>query len=153
MKNKLLLASFVGLMVCFSCKKQTTEPLTEPEQKVFENLQGCCTNGPCKTPIQLKNITGKLRISGYDIKGNPLIAGIIPDSIFSISDKDLPLFKYYGSIFSVCNMPEKIANLGKERKVKFDCRFIYLDIPTNTGGQIPQSDGYPTELIKIEILN
>jgi hypothetical protein len=153
MKNKLLLVSFLGLMVCYSCKKQTTEPVTELEQKVFENLSGCCTNVPCKTPIQLKNITGKLLISGFDTKGNPFITSIIPDSTFSISDKDLPLFKYYGAVFSVCNMPEKIKNLSKEKKVKFDCKFIYLDIPTNTGGQIPQSDGYPTELIKIEILN
>jgi hypothetical protein len=120
---------------------------------VFENLPSCCKNSPCNTPIELKGITGKLKSYFTDSKGNSVFYNIIPDSTFNISDKQLPLFKYYGSVFSICNMPDKIINLSSPRKVKFDCKLIYLDIPTNRGGQIPQTDGYPTQLSRIELLD
>ena len=148
MKNRFLLASFVGLMACFSCKKQATEPIIVPEQTVFENLTTCCQL--CTKPISLKNVTGKLRLSGY-LDGKPVMVNITPDSTFNISDKQLPLYKYYGNVFSICNMPDKVRNIGSERRVKFDCNLIYLDVPS--GGQIPQTDGYPVDLIRIEVLN
>ena len=149
MKNRFLLASFVGLMVCFSCKKQATEPIIVPEQTVFENLTTCCQL--CTKPVSLKNVTGKLLITGYSLDGKPGITAVIPDSAFNISDKQLPMFKYYGNVFYLCNLPDKIRNIGSERRVKFDCNLIYLDVPS--GGQIPQTDGYPVDLIRIEVLN
>ena len=132
---------------CFSCKEQP-----EPEQTVFENLPSCCTSPPCKDrPIEKRNITGILVGGLVNAKGELIYYNIRPDSVFNISDKVLPMYKWYGSIFDVCNMPEKLINAGSPQRVKFSCKLIYLYVaPIN--GQIPQSSGYPIELSRIEIL-
>ena len=152
MKNKVLIASLIGLLLCFSCKKQTNEPVVEPEQKVFKNLRSCCSH--CSTLVSRYNLTGKL-VTYFSFSGKDIYANIIPDQDqrASIPDSVLPLFKYYGGILSICNMPDKIMSSSRERKVKFDCKFFYFPIPTNTNGQIPQTDGYVTELMRIELLD
>ena len=146
MKN-LTFALLTGIVVCLSCGKKGTEL----EQKVFETNSTCCNPGPCNTPIAFKNITGKLKLS---FEGDHLYTDIIvPDSLFKITDKQLPLFRYWGAQFYICNMPQQILNSTRQRSVKFDGKFIYLDIPTNTGGQIPQTSGYPVEITRIELLD
>ena len=151
MRNKLLIASFVGLVICFSCKKQTTDPVV-PEQKVFENLTSCCST--CNAPVSRYNLTGKV-VSYFSSSGRAIYLNITPDQDqrSSVPDSVLPLFKYYGGFLSICNMPDKIINSSRERRVKFDCKFFYFPIPTNTNGQIPQTDGYVTELMRIELID
>ena len=144
MKN-LTFALLTGIVVCLSCRKKTTEP----EQKVFEINSTCCNPGPCNTPIAFKNITGKLLL----FEGQLSTDIIVPDSLFKITDEQLPLFKYWGAGLYICNMPQQILNSTRQRSVKFDGKFIYLDIPTNTGGQIPQTSGYPVEITRIELLD
>ena len=147
MKNTI--ASILILMaVCFSCKEQP-----EPEQTVFENLPSCCrANLPCNdTPVEKKDITGILVGGLVNAKGELIYYNIRPDSVFNISDKVLPMYKWYGGIYSICNIPEKLINAGSPQRVKFSCKFIYLYVaPIN--GQIPQSSGYPVELSRIEII-
>lgn len=154
MKSKLFLASFVGLVICFSCKKQTIEPVTEPEQKVFENLPSCCKKGDiCNYPIELKNLTGKLYAGFVDNNGKLIYLTIFPDIRPLVSDSILPLFSVYSDAFNICNMPEKLINSNTAHKVKFDCKFFYWDVKRNPDGTVPQRTGYPTELTRIEILD
>lgn len=157
MRNKLLIASFVGLVVCFSCKKQTTDPVL-PEQKVFENLPSslCCTT--CNTPVSRYNLTGTVVSRNTDNAGKDLYYDIVPDQDqrASIPDSVLPLFKYYGTSFYICNMPDKIVNSNRQRKVRFDCKFFYYRFPAyvdTTGGRFPQSSAYMTQLIRIELID
>jgi hypothetical protein len=157
MRSPFLIVSFIGLLVFFSCKEQTTEPVAEPEQKVFENIPSCCGNGEnCKTPVVKKNIIGTLKSFTLDLSGEPTYRNITPDEKPVIADSILPFFKWYGSSFDVCNMPEKLKYSTKERRVRLDCIFYEWKwfVPINPAGPVvPQTGGYPTVLTRIELLD
>jgi hypothetical protein len=152
MRNKSLLVSFMGLLICFSCKKQIEEPVVI-EQKVFENLTSCCKPDTCNAPVTLKNITGKLVSYYLDSSGKMTYLTIVPDEYTSISDNILPLFSYYGGRYDICNVPEKLVYSTKERKIKFDCKFYYIPFKKNIDGTVPQRGGYPAQLLRIELLD
>jgi hypothetical protein len=137
-------------LLCLSCKHQTAEP----EQRLFENLPSCCNPGPCNTPITLKGITGRFVLDRFDPQGNPSVDTIQPDTVFNLATVEsiLPLYKYYGPNFFICNLPELLKKPKSKvvRRVKFDCKLIYVFYPNN---QVPQSDAYPVELTKIELID
>ena len=148
MKNKIVLISFFGLFVFFSCKKEQM-----PEQKVFENLALCCKPDTCNAPVTLRNQTGTLVGYSLDLSGNQIYLTIAPDENPSISDNVLPLFSYYGYLYSICNMPEKLVYSNRERRIKFDCKIFYWRVFKNSDGTVRQTSGYPTQLLRVELLD
>jgi hypothetical protein len=151
MKNKLILVLFMGILICFSCKKQIEEPVIE--QKVFENLSLCCKPDTCNFPVTLINQTGKLVSYSLDLSGKNTYLTVDPDVNPSISDDVLPLFSYYGALYVICNMPNKLVYSNKVRRIKFDCKLFYWRVYKNPDGSVPQRDGYPAQLLRIELLD
>lgn len=152
MKNKLMIVCIFGLMICFSCKEQVSESMII-KQKVFENLASCCKLDTCNTPVTLRNQTGKLVSHTLDLSGKRTYFNIEADITPSISNDVLPLWSYYGGEYDICNMPEQLVYSTKEQKIKFDCKIFYMPYKKNPDGTVPQRGGYPTQLLRIEVLD
>lgn len=154
--------SFVVLFLIWcnyiSCKKTVI-----PEQIVFENIETCykvcdttrftkvgCDNGykeSYKDTYELKNVDGVLKVLYYDM----LTLVLTNPKSLVVDQKRFPLWNHWGYNFNPCNLPPKLRTLNREVKVKFDCRLLYVPLPS-FGFSIPQSDGYPAELTRIEIV-
>ena len=149
MKN-LTFALLTGIVVCLSCGKKGVEP----EQKIFENIESCCKKDEiCITPVVLNNLIGTLVSHTTDNTGKSTYYNIALDKRPIVADSILPLFKWFGAVLDVCNLPEKLINSDKQRRVRFDCKLFFVPAPTDPNERIPHIGSYPAIVTQIELLD
>jgi hypothetical protein len=140
-----------------SCKK-----IDVVEQTVFDKIKTCyevCDTTRFKKincdsdyklaysdTYELKNVEGVMKVLYYDLT----LVLTNPNSIV-VDKKRFPLWNHWGYNFNPCNLPSQLKILDREVKVKFDCKLLYVPLPS-LGLSVPQSDGYPVELTRIEII-